>query len=218
MLAESEAGAKKQLKAAKSLPSSTRYPAATEWELLQTDATILHALTLALKYVSFLTLRARIHMLMQRVVYGIRTMLLRAEQVHATVFVVVALANSIASVIARTPSSLSTSLHSLSHYVLSLLCSHRLFKTVFPSGVDDYATPATSQATSPAPSIRSETSSTNTAKQQARSGYGLLGSIGRFGGSLLSAQPVANPVASLPEGPIEELIMSGTAFGECHCL
>ena len=50
-LADSETGSKKQAKATKSLPSSTRYPAGTEWELLQTDATILHALTLALKYV-----------------------------------------------------------------------------------------------------------------------------------------------------------------------
>ncbi|KAI0345249.1 hypothetical protein BDW22DRAFT_1354152 [Trametopsis cervina] len=159
VLAESEAGAKKQLKAAKSLPSSTRYPAATEWELLQTDATILHALTLALNE-SYM---------------GYVQCFYELNSAHSKFT--------------------------------------KLFKTVFPSGVDDYATPATSQATSPAPSIRSETSSTNTAKQQARSGYGVFGSIGRFGGSLLSAQPVANPVASLPEGPIEELIMSGTAFG-----
>lgn len=50
-LADSETGAKKQAKSTKLLPSTTRYPAGTEWELLQTDATILHALTLALKYV-----------------------------------------------------------------------------------------------------------------------------------------------------------------------
>lgn len=82
---------------------------------------------------------------------------------------------------------------------------------MFPSGLDDYATPSTSKAPSPSPSIHSETSSTNTAK--ARGGGGFFGSVGRFGGSLLSAQPVSNPVPSVPEGPVEELIMSGTAFG-----
>ena len=50
-LADSEAGAKNQAKSTKLFHSTTRYPAGTEWELLQTDATILHALTLALKYV-----------------------------------------------------------------------------------------------------------------------------------------------------------------------
>ena len=50
-LAESEAGAKKQAKSTKSLSSTTRFSSGTEWELLQTDAMILHALTLALKYV-----------------------------------------------------------------------------------------------------------------------------------------------------------------------
>ena len=94
------------------------------------------------------------------------------------------------------------------------IAQNRLYKTVFPGGVDHYATPATSKAPSPSPSIHSETSSTHTAK--ARGGGGFFSSVGRFGGSLLSAQPatVTNPVPSVPEGPIEELIMSGTAFGQ----
>jgi hypothetical protein len=77
-LADSETGAKKQAKLTKSLKSTTRYPAGTEWELLQTDATILHALTLALKYV----LLGSINMFTKtiesrkRVVYGLSTMLL----------------------------------------------------------------------------------------------------------------------------------------------
>ena len=60
-LAESEAGAKKQAKSTKSLPSTTRFAAGTEWELLQTEAMILHALTLALKYVPDEFLQTRSH-------------------------------------------------------------------------------------------------------------------------------------------------------------
>lgn len=52
LLSEADAGAKKQLSAAKAQRSSTRFPAGTEWELLQSDAVILHALTLALRYAS----------------------------------------------------------------------------------------------------------------------------------------------------------------------
>lgn len=50
LLYDADTGAKKQLKAAKSIKSSTRFPAGTEWELLHSDAVILHALTLALRY------------------------------------------------------------------------------------------------------------------------------------------------------------------------
>lgn len=53
MLSDADAGAKKQMKAAKAVKSSTRFPAGTEWELVHSDAVILHALTLALRYVFF---------------------------------------------------------------------------------------------------------------------------------------------------------------------
>ncbi|PSR77603.1 hypothetical protein PHLCEN_2v7793 [Hermanssonia centrifuga] len=129
LLAEADSRAKKQLKIAKATKSSTRFPAGTEWELLQSDSVILHALTLAL----------------------------------------------------------------------------RLYKTVYPSGLDNYATPATSKLPSPSPSIHSESSSTHVAKQPRPSFFG------RFTGSNLTTQP--NPVSSTPDGPVEELIMSGTAFG-----
>ena len=55
LLADADAGAKKQLKAAKTVASSTRYPAGTEWELVHSDSVILHALTLALRYVYTIT-------------------------------------------------------------------------------------------------------------------------------------------------------------------
>ena len=50
LLSEADAGAKRQMKAAKATSSSTRYPAGTEWELVHSDAVILHAITLALRY------------------------------------------------------------------------------------------------------------------------------------------------------------------------
>ncbi|KAK7693929.1 hypothetical protein QCA50_003503 [Cerrena zonata] len=81
----------------------------------------------------------------------------------------------------------------------------RLYKTVYPNGLDNYATPSTSKSPSPAPSIRSEVS---TAPTKARSGF-----FSRFTGSTLSV-PATNTVAvTTPEGPLEELIMSGAAFG-----
>lgn len=109
--------------------------------------------------------------------------------------------------LARIQSSPSKSIASCAPYgINSIHRVHcRLYKTVYPSGLDNYATPAASKAPSPSPSIRSDTSSTHTAKQ--RSGF-----FSRFSAAPISRH--ANPVSSTPEGPIEELIMSGTAFGE----
>ena len=45
-----EAGAKKQLKLAKSSSTTTQFPPGTEWELLHSDAVILLGLTHALRY------------------------------------------------------------------------------------------------------------------------------------------------------------------------
>ncbi|CAL1705498.1 unnamed protein product [Somion occarium] len=151
LLALSEAGAKKELKAAKTASSASRFPAGTEWELLHSDAVILHGITHALSesYMGYL-----------QCLYAL---------------------NNAHSKFAR------------------------LYKAVYPNGLDNYATPSTSKAPSPAPSIHSEASSTTTMK--ARSGF-----FSRFTGSSLSV-PSTNIVISTPEGPIEELIMSGTAFG-----
>ncbi|KAJ3526621.1 hypothetical protein NM688_g8239 [Phlebia brevispora] len=149
LLSDADAGAKKQMKAAKSIKSSTRFPAGTEWELLHSDAVILHALTLALSesYMGYLQCFYELN-----------------------------------------------SAHSK---------FTRLYKTVYPGGIDNYATPATSKAPSPSPSIKSDSSSTHTAKQ--RSGF-----FSRFSSSSVTQ---VNPVTSTPDGPVEELIMSGTAFG-----
>ena len=51
LLALSEAGAKKELKVAKTAPQATQFPPGTEWELLHSDAVILLGLTHALRWV-----------------------------------------------------------------------------------------------------------------------------------------------------------------------
>ena len=53
LLSEADTGSKAQMKLARSGASSTRYPPGTEWELVHADAVILHALTLALRYVHY---------------------------------------------------------------------------------------------------------------------------------------------------------------------
>jgi hypothetical protein len=50
-LTASEAGAKKQARAAKSLPSVHRFDAGMEWEIMHADAVVLLGLTHALGYV-----------------------------------------------------------------------------------------------------------------------------------------------------------------------
>ena len=82
----------------------------------------------------------------------------------------------------------------------------RLYKTVYPNGLDNYATPSTSKSPSPAPSIKSEVSTASTTK--AKPGF-----FSRFTGSTLSVPATTTPVITTPDGPLEELIMSGTAFG-----
>ncbi|KAK0442051.1 outer membrane protein Iml2/Tetratricopeptide repeat protein 39 [Desarmillaria tabescens] len=77
----------------------------------------------------------------------------------------------------------------------------KLFKTVFPNGLDGYRTPAASPSVSRKPSNPSIRSvSTNATKTSFFSKWS--------GGSTLA---VPQPI--IPEGPVEELIISGTAFG-----
>ena len=51
LLEQAEAGAKRQLKNSKNGRQTSRFPAATEWELIYSDCTILLGLTYALRYV-----------------------------------------------------------------------------------------------------------------------------------------------------------------------
>lgn len=50
LLEQAEAGAKKQLKSAKNLKQTGRFPAATEWEVIYSDCVILLGLNYALRY------------------------------------------------------------------------------------------------------------------------------------------------------------------------
>ncbi|OBZ65787.1 Mitochondrial outer membrane protein IML2 [Grifola frondosa] len=135
LLALSEAGARKHMKLAKTSSKSTQFPPGTEWELLHSDA---------------------------RVIHGILAMSLRNEQ---------------ASLSQRYLTfCLTTQLRS-AHSKFS-----KLYKTVYPTGLEDYATPATSKSTSRTASLYSEAStSTGTAVKPAKGSF-----FGRFGGSSVS--------------------------------
>jgi hypothetical protein len=50
LIAQAEAGAKKQLKIARNFKQTGRFPAATEWELIYSDCVILLGLSYALRY------------------------------------------------------------------------------------------------------------------------------------------------------------------------
>ena len=81
---------------------------------------------------------------------------------------------------------------------------------VYPHGLDHFATPSSSAPSSRAPSIRSQASSTQASTPKpARSGF-----FSRFGSSLSVPTADTTTVVSTPDGTLEELIMSGTAFGE----
>ncbi|TFK46699.1 hypothetical protein OE88DRAFT_1714935 [Heliocybe sulcata] len=150
-LAISEAGAKKQIKAAKTSSASGRFPPGLEWELLHADAVILLGLT---------------HVLSE---------------------------------------SYMGYLQCLAHSKFT-----KLYKSVFPAGIDDYATPASTPGPSRKPSTPSlrSVNSTATATAPARSSF-----FGRWGSS--SPSPSSPKVATFkePEGPVEEMILSGAAFG-----
>ncbi|PFH46707.1 hypothetical protein AMATHDRAFT_69254 [Amanita thiersii Skay4041] len=153
-LAAAEAGAKKQLKQAKSC-STTRFPPGLEWEILIADATVLSGL------------------------------------VHA----------------------LSESYMGYIQCLYSLNSAHskftKLYRTVFPSGLEGHETPLR-------PHNRSSIS-LRSAPPTPRSASGglfsrLTGSTfnSLTGGALSEPQ---TPKLILPDGPVEELIVAGTAFG-----
>ncbi|KAH7923486.1 hypothetical protein BV22DRAFT_1196685 [Leucogyrophana mollusca] len=151
----SEAGARKQMKAAKSAASSTRFQAGLEWEIMHSDAVVLLGLT------------------------------------HA----------------------LSESYRGYLQCLYELNSAHskfsKLYKTVYPNGLDSYSTPATTPLPSRKGSNGSLQSASTTQSSAPRAGF-----FGRW--SLLGpSTPAAAPgsVGNRANGPVEELILSGTAFG-----
>ncbi|KAM5532321.1 Outer membrane protein Iml2/Tetratricopeptide repeat protein 39 [Ganoderma adspersum] len=87
----------------------------------------------------------------------------------------------------------------------------KLYKTVFPSGLDYYSTPAASMPSSRATSIRSGvdgTSTTSSAPKPTKSGF-----FSRFTGSTLSVPSTPQIPIGAADGSVDEFILSGTAFG-----
>ncbi|KAI5121532.1 hypothetical protein M0805_002592 [Coniferiporia weirii] len=92
----------------------------------------------------------------------------------------------------------------------------KLYKTVFPTGLDSYITPAASPLPSrnpSTPSLASASSSKHSAETASAASASSKGGsfFGRWAISA-PASPQPKPVAQ-PEGPVEELIVSGAAFG-----
>ncbi|KAG1827373.1 outer membrane protein Iml2/Tetratricopeptide repeat protein 39 [Suillus subaureus] len=153
-LTASEAGAKKQARAARSLPSVHRFDAGTEWEVMHADAVVLLGLTHALSesYRGYL------------------------QFIHTP----------------YNPSTIT-----------------RLFKAVYPDGLQFYATPATTPLPSRKGSDGSLHSSVIRSKPTTALKSGFFSRWFTPSTSLAAPGTITNP----PSGPIEELVLSGTAFG-----
>ncbi|KAG8964365.1 hypothetical protein FRC03_001849 [Tulasnella sp. 419] len=166
-LTEAQAAAKQAYKVAQSKPSATRFPAGTEWELLQTDTILLLGVTQVL----------------------------------------------------------SESYMGYVQCLYSLNSAHgrfsKAFKMVFPSGLDAYPTPAASPAVSRKPSTAtlstiSSQSGAGASSRNVSTPSSSKGSIfSRLTGmsSSTSLTVPSTPTVIHPEGPIEELIVYGSAFG-----
>ncbi|KAG2150637.1 outer membrane protein Iml2/Tetratricopeptide repeat protein 39 [Suillus bovinus] len=154
-LTASEAGAKKQARAAKSLPSIHRFDAGMEWEVMHADAVVLLGLTHALgeSYRGYLQCFQYFH-----------------------------------------------SAHSK---------FNKLFKTVYPNGLQSYATPATTPLPSRRGSDGSLRSSVIQSKPTTTPKSGFFSRWFTPSTSIAAPGTITNP----PSGPVEELVLSGTAFG-----
>ncbi|KAH8111665.1 outer membrane protein Iml2/Tetratricopeptide repeat protein 39 [Phellopilus nigrolimitatus] len=90
----------------------------------------------------------------------------------------------------------------------------KLYKTVFPAGLDYYITPATTPLPSRNPSTPSLTSSRSAGTISAATSSSKGSFFGRWGFSVSApSMPQEKPAMTQPEGPVEELIVSGAAFG-----
>lgn len=86
----------------------------------------------------------------------------------------------------------------------------RLFRTVYPNGLDEYATPGHTPTSSRTGSIHSVRYSAAQPAPQARpSGF-----LARWGFVSSTAPPTLGTKNNPSSGAIEELILSGAAFGE----
>jgi hypothetical protein len=90
----------------------------------------------------------------------------------------------------------------------------RLFKTVYPNGLQSYATPATTPLPSRRGSSGSLSSSATQSNAPSKSSTPKSGFFSRW----IPFAPVTTVAApgtmtNPPNGPVEELVLSGTAFG-----
>ncbi|KAH9952147.1 hypothetical protein B0H21DRAFT_817869 [Amylocystis lapponica] len=92
---------------------------------------------------------------------------------------------------------------------------HKLYKTVYPRGLDEYATPSHTAAGSRTPSVYSTASSSSAATTTTKQSSNRSGFFGRFGASSLSV-PTSTSIVVAEDGSIDELIMSGAAFVRCR--
>lgn len=93
-------------------------------------------------------------------------------------------------------------------YLSYIGVTFRLYKTVFPHGLDGYKTPAASPAVSRKSSNPSLKSVSTTGTATPTKSF-----FGRWAGSALTAPPPQPVVSVLPDGPVEDMIVAGTAFG-----
>ncbi|KAG1756842.1 outer membrane protein Iml2/Tetratricopeptide repeat protein 39 [Suillus paluster] len=154
-LTASEAGAKKQARAAKSLPSNHRFDAGMEWEVMHADAVVLLGLTHALS----------------ESYRGYLQCLYELNSAHSKF--------------------------------------NKLFKTVYPNGLQSYATPATTPLPSREGSVGSPGSSVTQFKLPTAPKPGFFS---RWFAPTTSV-PAPGTITNPPNGPVEELVLSGTAFG-----
>ncbi|KAJ8473696.1 hypothetical protein ONZ45_g16204 [Pleurotus djamor] len=134
------------------------------------------------------------------------------EIMNADAIILLGLTHALRSVSTAYPSTLPIpNLHHDSEsYMGYLQClAHgkftKLYKTVFPNGLDDYSTPSAT------PAISRNASNPNLSTINRGSSF--FGRWTRPGGSTLSV-PSGHAIPNLgPSGPVEEMIISGTAFG-----
>ncbi|KAG2063541.1 hypothetical protein BDR04DRAFT_1146273 [Suillus decipiens] len=151
-LTVSEVGARKQARAAKSSPSTHRFDAGLEWEVVHADAVVLLGLTHALS----------------ESYRGYLQCLYELNSAHSKF--------------------------------------NKLFKTVYPNGLQSYATPATT----PLPSRKGSDGSLHSSVIQSKPAKsGFFSKLFPLSASV----PTIGTITDTQIKPVEELVLSGTAFG-----
>ncbi|KAF9269546.1 hypothetical protein L218DRAFT_953162 [Marasmius fiardii PR-910] len=135
--------------------------------------------------------------------------------------------NADAVVLSGITSALSESYMGYLQCLYSLNNAHskftKLYKTVFPTGLDDYSTPATTPGPSRKPSqpnlrevtsaLKPKASMSSLTPTPVKKGPGFFGRFTASGSSTPITPTFTEGTLLPPDGPIEDLIICGTAFG-----